>query len=154
MEWAEVISNPLLQNLPFKIELNKYGQLLMSPASNKHGITQGETAAEIRRRRKGGHIITECSIQTSDGVKVAGVAWASDEFLKKFGDETPFQQAPELCIEIISPSNSKEEISQKIDLYFARGANEVWTIGEDRKVQYYRAGLPVKRSSLVPKFRI
>lgn len=34
MEWASVISNPLLQNLPFKIELNKWGKILMSPASN------------------------------------------------------------------------------------------------------------------------
>ncbi|MBI5472850.1 MAG: Uma2 family endonuclease [Ignavibacteriae bacterium] len=152
MEWAEVIRNPLLRNLPFKIELTKYGQLLMSPASNKHGMTQGDTIAEIRKRRKSGRVIAECSIQTSDGVKVADVAWASDEFLKKFGDETPYPQSPELCIEIISPSNSKEEIAQKIDLYFARGAAEVWTISEDRKVQYYRAGLPVKRSDIVPKF--
>jgi len=26
MEWAEVVGNPLLQNLPFKIELNRFRQ--------------------------------------------------------------------------------------------------------------------------------
>jgi len=30
MEWAEVVDNPLLQDLPFKIELNKWGKILMS----------------------------------------------------------------------------------------------------------------------------
>ena len=37
MEWASVISNPLLRDLPFKIELNKWGKILMSPANNNHG---------------------------------------------------------------------------------------------------------------------
>ena len=30
MEWTEVLSNPLLQNLPFKIELNRFGTILIS----------------------------------------------------------------------------------------------------------------------------
>jgi len=42
MEWAEVLSDPALKNLPFKIELNKFGKLLMSPASNQHGQIQAE----------------------------------------------------------------------------------------------------------------
>lgn len=33
MRWSEVIDNPVLQNLPFKIELNRFGNILMSPAS-------------------------------------------------------------------------------------------------------------------------
>ena len=41
MEWSEVVDNPLLRDLPFKIELNKFGKLLMSPASNNHGMLQG-----------------------------------------------------------------------------------------------------------------
>jgi len=40
MECLEVINNPLLKDLPFKIELNKWGKLLMSPASNQHGRIQ------------------------------------------------------------------------------------------------------------------
>jgi len=37
MQWSDVIDNPLLQNLPFKIELNRFGNILMTPASNQHG---------------------------------------------------------------------------------------------------------------------
>lgn len=57
MGWASVIDNPLLRNLPFKIELNRFGQLLMSPASNRHGRTQSRIVVALARRRQDGEII-------------------------------------------------------------------------------------------------
>lgn len=74
MDWASVIANPYLQNLPFKIELNKWGKILMSPASNHHGILQSEAVYYLRRKFSAGRVIAECSIKTDDGVKVADVA--------------------------------------------------------------------------------
>lgn len=47
MEWQQVIENPFLQDLPFKIELNKWGKILMSPASNNHGNIQYEVAKSL-----------------------------------------------------------------------------------------------------------
>jgi hypothetical protein len=40
MQWSEVIDNPYFKNLPFKIELNRYGKVEMTPASNKHDRLQ------------------------------------------------------------------------------------------------------------------
>ena len=37
MNWQEVCDDPHLQDLPYKVELNRFGQILMSPASNEHG---------------------------------------------------------------------------------------------------------------------
>ena len=128
MEWSEVIENPLLANLPFKIELNKFGKLLMSPASNEHGRIQSRLANMLLNKLSSGEVITECSIQTSDGVKVADVAWLSEIFVSEFGFVTPYPKAPEICIEIVSPSNSKIEIEEKVDLYLAKGAQEVWVV--------------------------
>ncbi len=70
----------------FKIELNRFGTILMSRASNRHG----RMAANLVNKLPGGEVITECSIQTSDGVKVAEVVWASDEFIRQFAYETPY----------------------------------------------------------------
>jgi Uma2 family endonuclease len=137
MEWAQVINNPFLKNLPFKIELNKWGKILMSPASNNHGRLQYEVGALIDKNKGSGKIIIECSIETSDGVKVADVAWASDEFLERYAYNTPYIKAPEICVEIISPSNSKGEIEEKIQLYLAKGALEVWTVEETGKTRYF-----------------
>ena len=109
MEWADVVDNPLLQDLPFKIELNKWGKILMSPASNNHGRLQFRIGKIIDDNKKSGEVITECSIKTSEGVKVADVAWVSGKFIAKHGFETPYEAAPEICVEVISPSNSKAE---------------------------------------------
>lgn len=127
MRWADVIDNPLLQNLPFKIELNRWGRIEMSPASNQHGAVQSDIVAELRRRR-GGRVISGCSIQTEDGVRVADEAWISNKRLNEIGWVTPFPMAPELCVEIMSPSNSWAEMHVKAGHYLQAGAQEVWVV--------------------------
>jgi len=138
MDWQQVINNPFLKNLPFKIELNKWGKILMSPANNNHGRLQYEIGAYIDRAKGGGgKIIMECSITTPDGVKVADVAWASEAFIVAHGYETPYPVAPEICVEITSPSNFKGEIEEKIQLYLAQGAHEVWICNEHGEINYF-----------------
>ena len=137
MDWSSVIDNPYLKNLPFKIELNKWGSILMSPASNRHGSIQYEVGSLIDRQKGHGKIIMECSISTSEGVKVADVAWASDAFIERFGYDTPYSQAPEICVEIMSPSNSRAEMEEKVKLYIAQGAREVWVVDENGAIAYF-----------------
>jgi Uma2 family endonuclease len=140
MEWANVVNDPFLKDLPFKIELNKWGKILMSPTSNHHGRLQYEVGAYIdKRMRRSGTIIMECSIQTTDGVKVADVAWASTPFIDKYGYDTPYPKAPEICVEVSSPPNSKGEIEEKIQLYLESGATEVWIVDQDGKKSIYSA---------------
>lgn len=93
--------------------------------------------SRIDRQKGCGKIIMECSIQTSDGVKVADVAWASDAFIAKYGYSTPYIKAPEICVEIVSPSNSAGEIDEKVELYLAKGAVEVWVVDEKGQAAYY-----------------
>ncbi len=97
----------IVKYLPFKIELNKFGNILMSPISNQCGRIQSRMAANLINRLPSGEVITECFIQTSDSVKMADVAWISDKIIKTFSYQTPYPKAPEFCIEIVSPSNSK-----------------------------------------------
>lgn len=137
MQWAEVIDNPYFKNLPFKIELNRYGKIEMTPASNKHGRLQFHIGSVLERKLKKGEALTECSIQTTEGVKVADVAWCSKTFIKQHGYETPYSHAPEICVEIVSPSNSKEEMIDKAHLYLQAGAEEVWVLWENGIVDYY-----------------
>ncbi len=67
-----------------------------SQVINNHGRLQYEVGALIDKNKGSGKIIMECSIETSDGVKVADVAWASDEFLKSYAYDTPYIKAPEI----------------------------------------------------------
>ena len=126
MNWQEVCDSPQLRDLPFKIELNRFGQIVMSPASNEHGRLQTRIAARLLDMMSGGEVITECSINTSDGTKVADVAWGSTTFFATRGLVTPLPAAPEICVEIVSPSNSDAQMDAKAQLYFEAGASEVW----------------------------
>lgn len=137
MQWAEVVDNPYFENLPFKIELNRYGKIEMTPASNKHGRLQSRISSLLERKLKKGETLIECSIQTTEGVKVADVAWCSNAFIKQYGYETPYSHAPEICVEVVSPSNSRKEMAEKVLLYLQAGAEEVWVVWEDGVVEYY-----------------
>jgi len=52
MQWSEVINNPYFKNFSFKIELNRYGKVEMTPASNKHGRLKSHISALLERKFK------------------------------------------------------------------------------------------------------
>ncbi len=154
VKWHELMENPYLRNIPYKVELNKFGQILMSPASNRHGILQYKVGQEIERTKKNGIIIIECSILTGEGVRVADVAWASDEFIAEFGEITPYPKAPEICVEIKSPGNSKAEMEEKIRLYLEKGALEVWIVDEYSKAGFFSHTGKLKKSKIAADFKL
>ena len=125
----------------------------MSPASNWRAYVQAETAWHIRKMKKNGKVLTECSILTRQGIFVPDIAWASNEFIEKYKFKTPYPHAPELCVEVISPSNSDAEMQNKIGLYLERGALEVWILHKNSKIQIYTIDGVVSTSKIckVPK---
>lgn len=137
MQWADVLADPTLRDLPYKIELNEYGKIVMTPASNRHGNVQSRISRRLWDAFKKGEVITECSVATDKGVKVADVVWCSPGFIDKHGLETPYSEAPDICVEIVSPSNNEREMQEKAALYFARGAKEVWVVSETGETKIY-----------------
>jgi Uma2 family endonuclease len=119
-------ADPRFENLPGKIELDAWGRILMSPASNYHGIVQGRLCQRLVVL--GGQALVEASVVTAAGLLVADVAWCSVDFIRLHTSQTPFTQAPELCIEVVSPSNSIRELREKVDAYLAAGGIEAWIV--------------------------
>ena len=101
-----------------------------------------------------GRVLTECPISTADGVKAADVAWASPECLAELGDQVCFPRCPEICLEVLSPGNTKAEIEEKTKLYFDAGAEEVWLCATNGQMTFLVApNAPPKRTSqLCPRF--
>lgn len=153
-KWQELIDNPLFENLPYKVELNKFGQVLMSPASNRKGILKSEIGNRIEKSKKSGSLISRCSILTNEGVRVADIAWLSDEFFAEFGETTPYPKAPEICVEVKSPGNSKAEMEEKIRLYLEKGALEVWIVDESAKVNFYTHTGKIRKSKIAGNFKL
>lgn len=152
MEWQEIIESPLLRDLPFKLETNAYGKIVMSPASNRHGLLQMKIGRLLGELLGDGECIAECGIQTSDGVKVADVAWLSSAFLERHGLANPYPQAPEIVVEILSPSNTAAEMLQKKELYFARGAEEFWLCDEQGGLRFFNNYAELEHSDRAPGF--
>jgi Uma2 family endonuclease len=150
MNWQDVCDDPVLRNLPYKIELNEWGKIVMSPASSRHSLLQGLVQDALRRVRQDGFVYQECPIQTFKGIRAPDVAWASKEFVSGHGHESPLHKAPELCVEVLSPSNSLREMEEKRELYFARGAHEVWLCDERGQLSFFDCTGALLESRLFP----
>jgi len=62
-------------------------------------------------------------------------------------------RAPEICIEVLSPSNSQLQMAEKRALYFEAGASEFWICDLDGSMTFHLQGLEQsERSVLCPDF--
>lgn len=146
LRWAELCNDPGLRDLPYKIELNSYGTIEMSPTSTRHARLQAAVVGEFVRQLPAGTVLTECPVATIEGVRVPDVAWASPEFVALHGEATPLPQAPEICVEVRSPSNTDAEMEMKTRAYLAAGAVEVWIVSDAGACQVYDANGPQSAS--------
>nr|VFJ52214.1 MAG: Putative restriction endonuclease [Candidatus Kentron sp. DK] len=151
MQWSDICQDKTLQDLPYKIETNEWGNIVMTPASNLHGNIQTRIAFLLIALMEGGEVSTEISIMTSMGVKVADVVWASDAFLRKNRWETPYRYAPEVCVEVTSPSNTDREMSVRKELYLSQGTEEYWLCDKDGNPVFYDQRGEVTKSNLLPR---
>jgi Uma2 family endonuclease len=153
--WDEILENgeaALYENQ--RVETDRYGHLVLSPwAAAKHGIYQGRALWLLQTMLPNGFGITECPVSTSDGVKLVDVAWMSRERYEPMREFKVFEKAPEICIEILSPSNTRAEMEEKRDLYFEIGCLEFWTVGATGKVRFFGVGgVELAASDLCPGF--
>ncbi len=82
----------------------------MSPATNWHSLLQGEIISRLNELLRSGRSSAEVSIQTTDGVRVVDVAWTEKTFIHQYREQTLYQIAPAICVEIISPGSRKKEM--------------------------------------------
>ncbi|HZR19406.1 MAG TPA: Uma2 family endonuclease [Verrucomicrobiae bacterium] len=136
--WAELLVDPLASKFEGRVETDRFGHMVMSPPpAPSHGSYQAEIAYLLRQLLPQGRVITECAISTADGVKAADVAWASLPQMKALGSNPCFLTAPEICVEVQSPSNTEAEFSMKRSLYFDAGAREVWVCSDNGDMSFF-----------------
>jgi len=153
--WAELLADRDLARFEGRIETDRHGQIIMSPPpAPTHGSFQSEIAYLLRSLMPNGRTLAECPISTADGVKAADVAWASPECMRELGDRVCFPRAPEVCVEVLSPSNTEAEMREKMALYFDAGAREVWLCGATGAMSFFGPGTPrpLNASQLCPQF--
>lgn len=150
--WKEIVRDPSLQDLPYKVETNRRGQIVLSPHKNRHTFQQKAIQKKLDELLPAGEAFQELAIATTGGTKQADVVWASEGRLaemKETGDPTTL--APEICVEVLSSSNTAEEIREKRELYFESGAEEVWVVDKESRVRFFGQE-EMEESELVPEF--
>ena len=158
MNWREVCQDRSLADLPYKIELDKHGKIIMSPAHKRHSRLQARILRLPMQQLPQGDAMPECAVETSEGTKVPDVAWISDERWQSLNpDDASCVVAPEICVEILSPTNTIEEMlgtperSGKRELYFQAGAGEFWLCDESGAMSFYGRSGPMQKSVLCPE---
>ena len=153
MTWAEICEDKLLAALPYRIESDRWGNVVMSPPPrSRHAEYQAAITVLLGTQLRGGRSMTECPIQTEEGVKAVDVAWVSNERRLSRPNDPVYLIAPEICAEVLSPSNSEEEMSERKRLFFGQGAVEFWLCDLEGQVRFFDPAGSLPQSRLCPDF--
>src|SRR2546426_1925696 len=103
MTWEEICEDKLLAGLPYRIESDRWGNIVMSPPPrSRHAEYQGRIAVLLHEKMTGGLALPECPVQTEEGVKAADVAWVSQARRASRPNDPPYLIAPEIFREVRS----------------------------------------------------
>ena len=129
-----------------KQELVRGEVITMPPPSFLHGVVQSNISFVLKtfaRSSNLGRVTVESGVITDTGpdtVRGPDVAYWSFERLP--ADHVPVvyaNVAPDLCVEVKSPSNTPARTTKKVGEYFTCGARMVWVVDpEERTVTVYR----------------
>ena len=150
--WQEIVADPTLRELPYKVETNKRGQIILSPHRSAHSYAQGDIIELLSEQGEEGRPFPEFPITTKAGIRVPDVVWVSSARrteMDQAGD--PPTLAPEVCIEVMSEHNDWDEMREKRELFLEAGAEEVWVVTEDGEVRFF-AEEEIAESEIVPEF--
>jgi Uma2 family endonuclease len=122
------------------------GDIILSPAGSEHGIICVAICAELRsfaRRHKAGAVFDSSTgfRLTPDDLLSPDVAFVARPRLLAL-PRIPrgfFPGAPDLVVEVLSPSDTPDRMHEKLSLYFAHGCRLAWVINpRERNALVYR----------------
>lgn len=124
----------------------------MSPTQNLHAFVVFEIARRLGNfnaaRRIGWIVGAESGIYTRrrpDTVRGMDVAFISRQRLPQL-EQGFLRVAPELIVEVVSPTDRWSDLQTKIEEYFAIGVDRVWVVDPaQRSVLVYRSSPTLRR---------
>jgi Uma2 family endonuclease len=154
-----------------RCELVRGELTMMSPSGFDHSAVVAAITellrAHVRKRRlgivagaEGGYYLE----RNPDTVRAPDVSFVASSRVPRGKRPGFFDGAPDLAIEVLSPSDTTAEVAEKTRTWLAAGCRAVWTVDpEARTVAIHRPGTPVITLSsqgtvngedLIPGFRV
>jgi len=132
----------------FKYELVEGELNKMSPSGYKHGITIARLAGRLQVYIEENNLGEVCGAETGfiissnpDTVIAPDIAFISNQrILQITNPDTYSPIAPELVVEVLSPSDTPKKVTKKIELWLNFGVNVVILIDPRKKeLKVYRS---------------
>ena len=119
-------------------ELDEGELITMPPAGEDHGNCEVEIASilrnHVKQHRLGRVYAGDTGFRLSDGtVRAPDVAFVRQERLEALKSKGFAKGAPDLAVEIFSPSDSVPQLMRKVKQYFAAGCHTVWIVYPDAR---------------------
>jgi Uma2 family endonuclease len=119
-------------------ETNGQGQIIVNrPMGLLHAKRAEKISMAIRTALADWHLWQEVGLHTADGIKAPDLLGAAPDFEERIDERGFLLSAPDLCVEVMSPSNSWEEMRHKTLLYLAAGAKEVWVCDGAGEIHFF-----------------
>jgi len=123
------------------------GDLIMSPVHLNHGLVCVRISSAlfhfVEARGLGQILDSSIGCRLAENLLLSpDVAFVSKERLKKIGlaPDKFLAGAPDLVVEVLSPSDRMRQINRKLDHYFEHGAKLAWLVNwRKHQVQIYTA---------------
>lgn len=121
---------------------------VMSPAQTTHGIVAGEVFgllySHVRPNRLGKLFAAETGFVVSrrpDSIRAPNVAFVRQARIEAIGPtEKFFPEAPTLAVEVVSPSDTADEVQEKAQMWIEAGCGAVWVVWpHSRSLTDYRS---------------
>jgi Uma2 family endonuclease len=152
LSWKEICEKFPNKDMPYQMETDDRGNVIMSPMYARHGFFQAEISFLLKTLYPNGIVVTECAVKTSSGTKVSDVALFSKERWREVKEDYDVHLSPEIAIEILSPSNSLDEIESKRNLYFEAGSLEFWICDLEGNLHFFNKQSRIPKSEIVTQF--
>src|ERR1700691_5775753 len=121
-----------------RTELDEGELITMPPAGEDHGYCGVEIASilrnHVKQNRLGRVYNADTGFRLSPGtVRAPDVAFVRQERLEGLKSKGFAKGAPDLAVEIFSPSDSVPQLMRKVKQYFAAGCHTVWIVYPDAR---------------------
>jgi Uma2 family endonuclease len=94
----------------------------------KHSVVQGNLIGELLNYRDRYRVLPEVDVQLNGKIFVPDIALYPKQPVNWMSEEDPLHEAPLLAVEIISQSQTLEQLFAKADVYLNAGTTSVWVI--------------------------
>ena len=125
-------------------ELNEGELVTKTEPMPRHNWVRDNITAALRdfaHPRHLGRVFVEIGYQlTPETVRILDVSFVPADRMREIDLDKRIQGAPALAIEVVSPTDLAEELTQKVRQYLASGSRAVWVFyPKTHEVQVFRA---------------